>query len=50
LGADAPVIAAQRADEMLAQGDIDGQLVRKRIIGAINELQRGTPSEGERRH
>lgn len=47
-GLDAVLVAAQRADDLLAQGDVEGQLVWKQIIAAIEELQRGTPSEGER--
>jgi hypothetical protein len=32
----------------LAQGDVEGQGIRKKIVEAIRELQRTTPSEGER--
>lgn len=39
-GADAETVAAQRADELLAQGDVDGERVWKRIVLAVNELQR----------
>ena len=38
-GADAELVAARRADELLARGDPDGQLVWKRIRRAIAELQ-----------
>jgi hypothetical protein len=40
-GADAPIRAAQRADELLEGGDMDGAVVWRRIIDAIEELQRG---------
>ena len=38
-GADAEIVAARRADEMLERGDRDGQLVWLRITRAIVELQ-----------
>jgi len=47
-GDDAPLVAAQRADEMLAQGDIVGQAIWKRITAAVEELIRQKPKEGER--
>ncbi len=40
-GDDAPLFAAMRADELLAKGDIEGQSAWKRILRAIDELQRG---------
>jgi len=43
-GDDAAIVAAQRADELLA---IEGQIVWKRIVRAIGELQRQLPSAGE---
>jgi hypothetical protein len=46
-GEDAAVVAAQRVDELLAQGDTEGQSVFKRIVEAINELQRQKPEPGE---
>lgn len=49
-GADAAVAAAQRADELLAQGDTEGQRVWKRILAAIHELQRPKPASDERRN
>lgn len=49
-GADAAIVAAQRADELLAQGDVDGQRIWKRIVAAVRELQRTKPSAGERRN
>jgi len=48
--ADAAVVAAQRADEMLAQDDSEEQLVWKRILAAINELQRAKIAANERRN
>jgi hypothetical protein len=45
-GEDAPLRAAQRADELLKDGDIDGSAVWGRILAAINELRRGR-LEGE---
>jgi triphosphoribosyl-dephospho-CoA synthetase len=39
-GEDAAIEAAQRADEMLKRGDIEGQSVWVRIVAAIHELQR----------
>jgi len=45
-GADAPIRAAQRADELLEEGDVDGVAVWRRILEAIDELQRGR-REGE---
>jgi hypothetical protein len=38
-GADAEIVAARRADEMLERGDRDGQLVWGRIGRVIAELQ-----------
>lgn len=49
-GPDAEVAAAQRADELLAQGDVEGQRIWKRIVAAVRELQRATPAAGERRN
>jgi len=39
-GAVAALAAAHRADELLAAGDIEGQIVWKRILAAIEEWQR----------
>lgn len=44
------VVAAQRADESIASGDLDGQMIWKRIVAAIAELQRVKPAPGERRN
>ena len=37
-GADAPIHAAMRADELLEAGDLGGCAVWKRIIKAVGEL------------
>lgn len=39
-GDDAGTIAAQRADKMLADGDLDGLAVWRRIVRAVEELTR----------
>ncbi len=41
-GRDAAIVAAQRADECLASGDVEGQAVWKRIVEAILELLRAS--------
>ena len=40
-GEDAAIRAAQRTDALLEEGDVDGAMVWRRILGAIDELQRG---------
>ena len=47
-GADAPVQAAQRADELLNEGNLDGVAAWKRILHAVGELQRAAPKVGEK--
>ncbi len=42
--------AAQRADELLAAGDMEGRRVWYRIEAAIDELQRTAPGDGEGVH
>ncbi len=37
---DAPIEAAMRADEMLENGDLRGYAVWRRILKAVEELQR----------
>ena len=37
-GADAPIRAAQHADELLADGDIEGRAAWLRILAAVKEL------------
>ncbi len=49
-GADAPTHAAMRADELLDKGDLDGYAVWKRIVKAVEELQRAAPGPGVRVH
>jgi hypothetical protein len=49
-GADAALVAAQRADELLAQGDSEGQFVWMRILSAVNKPQRAKLAANERRH
>ena len=46
-GADAAMVAAQRADELLAAGDVEGCAVWKRILAAVDELTCTKPAEGE---
>ena len=43
-GAEAPIQAAIKADKMLELGDMDGQLVWKAIVRAINSLLNKEPS------
>jgi hypothetical protein len=47
-GADAAAQAAQRADELFAEGDSDGHAIWKRILAAVGALTRNKPAEGER--
>ncbi len=49
-GQDAPIHAAMRADELLEAGDLDGCAVWKRILRAVEELQRVEPGPGVRVH
>ena len=49
-GADAPIHAAMRADELLEAGDLDGCAVWKRILRAVEELGRAEPRPGVRVH
>ena len=46
-GDGASLHAANRADEMLDAGDMDGQAVWLRIHDAVLELGRTAPGEGE---
>jgi hypothetical protein len=39
-GEDAALEAAKRADAMLANGDLEGQRVWKRVVRAVEEIQR----------
>ncbi len=45
-GQDAPIHAAMRADAMLEKGDLDGYAVWKRVLRAVEELQRVEPAAG----
>lgn len=47
-GLDAAFVAAQRADDLLEQGDIEGERIWKQIVEAVRELQRTAPSGGEK--
>jgi hypothetical protein len=49
-GEDAGLEAARRADEMLERGDVDGCAVWKRIVRAVEEMQRKERREGEVSH
>ena len=42
--------AAQRADELMAEGDMDGRALWHRIERAIDELGRTVPGSGEGVH
>ncbi len=46
-GEDAALEAAQRADAMLEKGSLDGQRVWKRVLAAVDEIQRQEPREDE---
>ena len=45
---DVALVAAQRADELLATGDEEGNVVWKAIVEAVLELLRAAPNEDER--
>jgi hypothetical protein len=42
-GEDAPIETARRANAMLETGDLDGYAVWKRILRAVEVLQRAEP-------
>jgi hypothetical protein len=44
-GDGAAIEAPKRADELLAEGDVDGCAIWKRILHAVGELTRTTPAE-----
>jgi len=46
-GGDAGIYARLRAETLLAQYDVDGHLLWKRITRAVKELQRDKPAAGE---
>ncbi len=49
-GDEAGIHAAQRADELLAAGDMEGRAVWHRIERAIDELRRTAPGTGDPVH
>ena len=49
-GDTAAIEAAFRADAMLDKGDLDGAAVWRRIVAAVNEIQREEPKPGEQQH
>ncbi len=49
-GADAPIEAAMRADVALEGGYLEGHEMWKRILRAIEELQRAAPRSSEAVH
>ncbi len=46
-GEDAEIEAAMRADAMIERGDPEGLAVWKRILRAVDELQRDKPNQSE---
>jgi len=46
-GEDAALGAAMRADAMLENGDLEGQVVWKQIVRAVEEIQRTDGPPGE---
>jgi hypothetical protein len=49
-GDDAMLEGAQRADQMLDEGDMAGAETWHRILNAIERLQAKAPAEGEKVH
>jgi hypothetical protein len=49
-GEDAMLEAAERADQLLDEGDIAGAETWHRILNAIERLQAKAPTEGEKVH
>ena len=49
-GEDAGLEAAMRADAVLEKGDMQGAATWRRIVKAVEELQRQEPGPGERAH
>ncbi len=47
---DAAIEAAMRADAMLEKGDVAGYALWRRILEAVEELQRTQPAAGGRLH
>ncbi len=48
--ADAPIHAAMRTDAMLDKGDLEGYAVWRRVLRAVEDLQRVEPRPGEAVH
>ncbi len=46
-GDEAALEAAKHADAMLEKGNLEGQTVWKRIVKAVEEIQREEPAPGE---
>jgi hypothetical protein len=46
-GEDAALEAAQRADAMLERGDLEGAAVWRRVLKAVEEMQRKERAPGE---
>jgi hypothetical protein len=46
-GHEASLVAARRADEMLAAGDVEGCAIWRQILHAVGELSRTKPAKGE---
>jgi len=46
-GEDAALEAAKHADAMLEKGDLEGQVVWKRIVRAVGEIQRTKQAPSE---
>ncbi len=49
-GEDAPIHAAMRANAMLEKGDQEGYAVWKRVLMAVEELQREIATAGDQIH
>ena len=49
-GDDAMLEAAERADQLLDEGDLAGAATWHRILDAIERLQAKAPAEGEKVH
>ncbi len=49
-GDDAGLEAAQRANAMLERGDMEGAAVWRRVLKAVEEMQRKERREGEAAH
>ncbi len=49
-GEDAATHAAMEAEKLMAKGDMEGVATWKRVIAAIEELQRQEPGPGETAH